>query len=113
MFAVDDNNLSNITVNFVYANDQTIQLENLLQCEKNASIEYSKAIVQNQCVCVWKGIQRRQQIESQLLRGIVYKKMQQISFGVFIEPYEITLDTVGKNALLLYLHFSLVQSNSS
>lgn len=74
MFAVDDNNLSNITVNFVYANDQTIQLENLLQCKKNASIEYSKAIVQNQCVCVWKGIQRRQQIESQLLRGIVYKK---------------------------------------
>lgn len=48
IFAVDDNNLSNRTVNFVYVNDQIIQLVDLLQCKKERRLS-SKAIVQNQC----------------------------------------------------------------
>lgn len=97
MFAVDDNNLSNRTVNFVYVNDQLIQFVDLLQRKK---IRVESVVWQSSRTSVFaseyialKVVKTRKDdvnnFESQLIVWYGTQEMQHISFGASIGSYKI------------------------
>lgn len=99
MFAVDDNNLSNRTVNFVYVNDQLIQFVDLLQCKKirvESVVWQSSRLRTPVCLrlnIALKVVKTRKDdvnnFESQLFVWYGTQEMQHISFGASIGPYKI------------------------